>query len=332
MRFLRPIYFAGLCAIALAARAEPPAYAVRVRIPPEMDAENFRLGVGIYGQGLLTGDQPGEKGVAEYDVPCATSDIVKLFAYLPGYRIDHVDGLRAGDLWEPFFVPLDSVPLEGRLADSQDRPLPGETLVFTYFMIEAMPFFGYFDGGVPRLPLAAAQTRADGSFAVSIPALETDPFFAHPPSVDFPDRQRRLDIALSPAQSRFDSSWVLDPSQIPVQNAYAEPIVIRRIGKAALHGSLSTEFLRNHGIAGVVRGGPWPEEETGFRIELWANGGGGGYNCNLRSNLAFSVVLPPGRYDLQLNELQRGYLLRQSVPVRTNLVLEENGTLDLRIE
>lgn len=322
----------GLGLLAGAAGAEPPAYAVRVRIPPEMDAENFRLGVGIYGQGLQTGDQPGEQGVSEYDVPCATSDVVKLFAYLPGYRIDHVDGLRAGDLWEPFFVPLDSVPLQGRLADSQDRPLPGETLVFTYYLIEAMPFFGYFDGGVPRLPVATARTRADGSFSVSIPALETDPFFADPAFSHHSADRRRLDVALAPAQSRFDSPWVLEPSHVPLQNAYPESIVIRRIGKATLQGSLSPEFLRSHGIAGVVRGGPWPEEETGFRIELWANGNDGGYSCILRSNLAFSVVLPPGRYDLQLNEMERGYLLRQSVPVRTHLVLEENETRDLRIE
>ena len=119
------ILVACCCGLVRAAQAESDAGAVRVRIPPEMDAEKFRLGVGLYGHGLQTGDQSGEKGVCEYDVPCTTADVVKLFAYLPGYRIDHVDGLRAGDAWEAFFVPLDSVPLEGRLLDSHGRPLAG---------------------------------------------------------------------------------------------------------------------------------------------------------------------------------------------------------------
>ena len=258
----KTVILVGLGLLAAAARAEPPAFAVRVHVPPEMDAKDLRIGVGIYGQGLQTGDQPGETGVADYDIPCTTSETVKLFAYLPGYRIDHVDGLRAGDSWSPFFVPLATVPLEGKFVDSQDRPLPGETLVFTYFMDEAAAFFGYSDGGVPCLPVAAAQTRADGSFSVSIPALETDPFFGNPPAADFPDRQRRLDVALGSSRSRFDSPWVLDPSHIPVQGTYPDSVVIRRIGKATLQGSLAPEFLHSHGISGTVRNGPWPEEET----------------------------------------------------------------------
>ena len=326
------VLFASCFAFALAARAEPTGYAVRVHIPPDMDAENLRIGVGIYGQGLQTGDMPGEKGVYEYDVSCATSDTVKLFAYLPGYRIDRVEGLHAGESWSPFFVPVSSVPLEGKFVDSQNRPLPGETLVFSYFMDEAAVFFGYSDGGVPRLPIASAQTRADGSFSVSIPALESDPFFASPASSGFPDGQRRLDVVLAPAHSRFDSPWILAPAHIPIQSAYAEPIEIRRIGKAALKGQIAAEFLQSRGIAGVVRGGPWPEEETGYRLDLQAQSEGGGYNCHLQPDLSFFVVLPPGRYDLQLREMKRGYLLHQSIPVQSGLVLEENDAINLRIQ
>ena len=247
-------------------------------------------------------------------------------------RQEAEDGLRAGDVWEPFFVPLDSIPLEGRLVDSHGRPLAGETLVFTYELVEAMRFFGYSDGGVPRLPVATAQTRADGSFSASIPDIAGDPFFA---GTAFPDRSanpRRLDVALASARSRFDSPWVLEPARIPLQNVSAGPVEIRRIGKATLKGLLTEEFRGRHGIVGGVRNGPWPEEETGFRLELWATGAGCGYNCDLQSNLAFSVVLPPGRYDLQLNEMARGQLRHRTIPVRTNLVLEENDALDLRIE
>ena len=332
MRSLPMILLSGCCLLWSSARADSLPGAVRVRIPPEMDAEHLRLGVGIYGDGLQTGAQPGEKGVVEYEVPCATADVVKLFAYLPGYRIDHVDGLRSGDVWEPFFVPLPSVQFEGTLLDSQNRPIPGETLVFTYSLMEAMRFFGYSDGGVPVLPLASAQTRADGSFCASLPALETDPFFAAPASAGFPDGQRMLDVALASAPSRFDSAWVLEPARFPLQNASAAPVEIRRFGKAALKGHLTEEFRRRHAVVGTVRHGAWPEEETGFRLELQATGAGGGYSCNLQSNLAFSVVLPPGRYDLQLNEMARGQLLHRSIPVRTGLVLEENDARDLRIE
>ncbi len=323
---------AGLCAVALVARAVPPPTAVRVRIPPEMDMENLRIGAGIYGQGLQAGDQPGKKGVCEYEIFCTTSDVVKLFAYLPGYRIDYVDDLRAGDSWNPFFVPLDSIPLEGKLVDSQGRPVADETLVFTYFMDEAASFFGYSDGGVPRLPMASARTRADGFFSTSIPDIAGDPFFANSAFSHSSVESRRLDIALASAPSRFDSPWVLEPSHLPLQNGYAVPVEIRRIGKATLNGNISPEFLRKHGISGVVRNGPWPEEETGFRIDLRANTDSGSYGCILRSNLAFSVILPPGRCDLQLNEMKRGYLLHQSVPVRSGLILEENEVLDLRIE
>lgn len=326
------ILVACCCGLVRAAQAESDAGAVRVRIPPEMDAEKFRLGVGLYGHGLQTGDQSGEKGVCEYDVPCTTADVVKLFAYLPGYRIDHVDGLRAGDAWEPFFVPLDSVPLEGKFLDSQGRPLAGETLVFTCDLMEAMSFFGYSDGGVPRLPVATARTQTDGSFSASIPDFAGDPFFAAPDFSGHSADLHRLDIALDPSRSRFDSPWVLEPAHVPLQDVSAGPVEIRRIGKAALKGRLTDEFRRRHGIVGVVRNGPWPEEETGFRLELQAKFSGGSYNCNLQSNFTFSVVLPPGRYDLQLCEMERGYLLHRSVPVRTNLVLEENDDLDLRIE
>ena len=315
-----------------AACAEPPPAAVRVRIPPDLEAENFRLGVGIYGHGLQTGDQSGEKGVCEYDVSCTTADVVKLFAYLPGYRIDHVDGLRAGNAWEPFFVPLDSVPLEGKLLDSQGRPFAGETLVFTYDMSEPMDYFGYSDGSVPRLPLASAQTRADGSFSASIPDIAGDPFFADPALSGHMANPRRLDVALAPARSRFDSPWVLEPAHVPLQDVSAGPVEIRRIGKAALKGQLTEEFRRRHGIVGVVRNGPWPEEETGFRLELWANFNGGAYNCNLQSNFVFSSTLPPGRYDLRLIEMARGYLPHRTISVRTNLVLAENDAFDLRIE
>lgn len=324
--------FACLAMVASAAGTEPPPAAVRVRIPPEMDAENFRLGVGIYGYGLQTGARSGEQGVCEYDVPCTTADVVKLFAYLPGCRIDPVDGLRAGDAWEPFFLPLDSVPLEGKLLDSHGRPLAGETLVFTYDLIEAMDYFGYSDGSVPRLPVATARTQNDGTFSASIPDFAGDPFFSAPASPGRPDRQRRLDVALAPARSRFDSPWVLAPAHVLLQDVSAAPVEIRRIGKAALKGQFTEEFRSRHGIVGVVRHGPWPEEETGFRLELLAKFNGGAYNCNLQSNFAFSGALPPGRYDLQLNEMERGYLLHRSVPARTNLVLEEDGHLDLRIE
>ena len=326
------ILVACCCVLVHTAQAESDAGAVHVRIPPEMDAEHFRLGVGLYGHGLQTGAQSGEKGVCEYDVPCTTADVVKLFAYLPGFRIDHVDGLRTGDAWEPFFVPLDSVQLEGKLLDSHGRPLAGETLVFTYDLMEAMSYFGYSDGGVPRLPVATARTQTDGSFSASIPDFAGDPFFAAPDFSDHSADLRRLEIALASARSRFDSPWVLEPSHLPLHDASAGPVEIRRIGKAALKGQLTDEFRRRHGIVGVVRHGPWPEEETGFRLELWAKFNGGSYNCNLQSNFTFSVVLPPGRYDLQLNEMERGYLLHRSVPVETGLVLEENGDLDLQIE
>ncbi|MGD9611565.1 MAG: hypothetical protein AB7V22_01530 [Kiritimatiellia bacterium] len=328
----RFLVFVFLAVGGFAAGAEPPPAAVRVRIPPEKDAENFRLGVGIYGHGLQTGAQSGETGVCEYDVPCATAEVVKLFAYLPGYRIDPVDGLRAGDVWEPFFVPLDVLPLEGKLLDSHGRPLAGETLVFTYDLIEAMDYFGYSDGGAPRLPVATARTQTDGSFSAAIPDFENDPFFSAPASSGLPDRPRRLDVALEPSRSRFDSPWVLEPAHVPLQDVSAGPVEIRRIGKAALKGQLTEEFRRRHGIVGVVRHGPWPEEETGFRLELWANFNGGAYNCHLQSNFVFSVALPPGRYDLQLCEMERGYLPHRSVPVESGLVLEENDDLDLRIE
>lgn len=329
MRFPPAILAAGLAALALAARAGSPPDAVRVSIPPGMDVENLRIGEGLYGQGLQAGDVPGEKGVYAYDVPCATSETVKLFAYLPGFRIDSIDGLRAGDSWSPVFEPLACVPLAGRFVDTQNRPLPGETLVFTYLMDEAASFFGCSDGGVPRLPVATAHTRADGTFQISLPRLEDDPFFANPPVFE---PHRRLDVALASFPNRQKDPWTLVPAYIPLQSEYAAPVVIQRVGKATLKGTLSAEFLRKNGITGVVRNGPWPEEETGYRLELCAKTGNVSYNCNLQSNLAFSVNLPPDRYDLQLNEMERGYLLHRSVPVKTGLVLEESAAVDLPVE
>ena len=318
--------------LAVAAAPSPPSSpAVHVFIPPDMDAGNLRIGVGIYGQGLQTGDQPGEEGVHEYSIPCATSDTVKLFAYLPGYRIEHIDHLRAGDSWSPAFEPLPSATLEGKFVDTSGNPLPGETLVLTYCMDEAASFFGYSDGGVPVLPVATAQTRDDGTFQVLVPALESDPFFGNPP---FPEPRRMLDVGLAPVQPRWQTPWVLAPAHVPLQNDPAAPLVIQRVGKGTLRGRISEEFLRRNGITGVVREGGWPEEETGCRLELSAASGAAGahWNCDLKPDLSFSAILPPGRYDLQLSEMKRGYLLHQAVPVKTGVVLEESGLVDLVAE
>jgi hypothetical protein len=180
----------------LAARPDGAMGAVRIRIPKNMATENLCIGTGEYGQGASIGHIRGQAGVWAYEVPCYTSSTVKLFAYLPGYRIVHITNVVPGAMWSPAFARLEAAEMKGVLTDTKGHPVPGQGLIMEYRMMEAMSFFGYWDGGVPGLVVATAKTRDDGTFEAAIPVLDQDPFLqerAAPMGI----QHRKLDLTLA---------------------------------------------------------------------------------------------------------------------------------------
>jgi len=334
MRELRGLRIAAvgalLCAAQIIAGAEEVPHVLHVRIPGNMPTETLLIGYGVYlDGGIQVGHIQGRAGVFEYDIPFASTASLKVFAYCAGYQIAHLTNAPFTGVWDPDFRALPSTNIRGILSDTKGHPMPRESLVMTYHMMEAMPFLGYYDGGVPFLILATAETQSDGTFQMTATLLGKDPFFQQ-----YSTETREAELSLSSVRAISRAPWILRPATIPLQEEYPAPIIIHRVTKATLNGKISRAYLATHAITGVVRGGYWPETEHGYRLELQARSkdGRSTYNCFLKENLTYSVNLPPGTYDLELLEMARGYTKHKSVIVKEAVALRENDELILSLD
>ncbi|MGD0093533.1 MAG: hypothetical protein ABSE73_26790 [Planctomycetota bacterium] len=257
---------------------------------------------------------------------------VKLLAYCPGYQIAYITEPPLDQPWTPGFKPADMTHLEGTLTDTKGKPLPNQRLRLSYHMIEAMSFFGYFDGMVPKITISSIETGKDGTFQAEIPVLERDPFFQKHGTSARPSRE--FAWSLESSERPTEEPRMLRPSSLPVQTRYDIPYKIQVVQKARLQGRIEQGFLKKNDIAGEVRGGPWPEEERGYRLDLEAESKDGmrHYNCFLTPDLTFSVLLAPEEYDIRLYAMKRGYLVHKKVLAKEGIVLKEGEDLDVLVE
>jgi hypothetical protein len=323
------------CAVAAGASSQPESRVLHVRVPMEMATESLTIDYGVYARGLHMQTVQGEKGVCEYKLPVPAQGRVKLFVYHPGFQVAQSSTPPFDKPWSPAFQRLPVTPLRGKLTDTRGNPLAHETIFMTYWMSEAMTFFGYADGAIPNIIVATTETRADGTFEVAIPLMEKDAFFQ-----EYAARrrngmpERKLQLSLSSPLGWFTASWELRPATIPVESEDISPIVIQRVKKAALQGRIAPAFLSKNAITGTVRSGYWPESEVGYRIELWAvpKHGGTSFNCSLQEDLTFIVHLNASEYDLELREMGRGGQLHKTVLVREGIYFSEDDEVNLVVE
>ena len=110
--------------------------------------------------------------------------------------------------------------------------------------------------------------------------------------------------------------------------------MVQVVERARLTGRIGDAFLKENDVRGEVRNGFWPETETGYRLDLQgrARDGNVSYNCMLAKDYTFSVLLPPGEYDLCLRSMKRGYLLHRQVIVRENVMVREADDVRVVVE
>ena len=199
----------------------------------------------------------------------------------------------------------------------------------TYSMIEAMSFFGYVDGSVPLIVLSTAETAKDGAFQTEIPLVQEDPFLH-----DHSRGNRRLRLTVDRIRTHSRAPCTLRPDTISMQMKYDAPLIIHVVKKPKLSGHIGRGFLKENAVLGEVRNGYWPEAETGYRIDLQARtkDGKSSYNCMLKKDYTFSVLLPLGKYDLCLRMMKRGYILHKMVTVKKSVILREADDVRIVIE
>jgi hypothetical protein len=334
----RPTFIClALCTLVFAAACQGEDRTFKLRIPRQVPAEGLVIKYGVRGGGLLVGELRAKKDVWEYEIHLKSTDSITLFAYCPGYEIAFVSNAPLDQPWTPDFRPVSTTTIEGALRDTKGAPVANEHLVFKYTLTEAMGFFGYIDGMSPSLTIAEATTDNEGAFHAKIPLLAEDNFFrTYYAGHSITAAPRAFELSLGRAGTPSADLSVLRPARLNVQTKYESPINLQLVQKARLRGKILPSFLSKNGIVGEVRNGEWPAGENDYRLDLDAESKDGrthtGYNCMLEPDLTFSVLLPPGQYALQLNEMARGYILQKAVPVKERVILGENEDVNLVAE
>lgn len=173
--------------LALLALGGAPLTAASIRVELPSEAPRGSLEVALYGRGLCMQSLAIEASTAiDVDALAARClgrdfrplDEVRLALLLPGHAVATFAGGAIDATWIPDAVALPAWRLAGRI-----EPPPGEPLRLTlrYPVRAMMPFFGYFDGGLPELFVGEAPIAADGAFELSIADLRSDPFLAELP-------------------------------------------------------------------------------------------------------------------------------------------------------
>ena len=98
---------------------------------------------------------------------------VKALLLIPGFSVASYEGPYADAEWNPRPRELPRFLLEGRIDPAPVIPM---TVTVSYSLVEAMHFFGYTDGSVPRIDLGATSVGMEGRFRLDIPNLLHDQF------------------------------------------------------------------------------------------------------------------------------------------------------------
>lgn len=305
---------------ALLAQAPQPSRPVlTVSLPLNINPETVTLQASVDGRLSLMSTK---RGIYDYPVELHASVLgsarsLKLLIYIPGYQMVAQEftgaDIQTGKVFIPPLVPLPTAVLHGRLVNSGEKPLSGQTLYVKYLLSEAMNYFGYTDGMVDSLHIASVKTDSKGEFTINVPSLVDDPFFqsnGHAP------REFQLD---SEDNSPYVGDRTLTPHSFPAQKAYT-PLLIRNAQKGTLSGKLGKEFLRQNNLSEDLRVYIRQGDTVVTGIELRASGNGMFFNANLKVDGSYEIQLPPAEYELTLwvSEIQ------ELIPIKDGLVVEEN--------
>ena len=293
----------------------------KISLPLNINPESVIIEAGIYGRGLSLRGLQTRAGVHDYSIDLKDSSVgsaqsLKLLIYIPGYRMvarEFKDAeLQTGRAFIPPLVELVKTVARAKLVDSSERPLPNQTLNVTYFLNQAMTYFGYLDGRVPVLPICTVKTDSNGEFTLTLPSFGDDPFFNGAVTGRF-------------QLSGENGFGVLDlftfkPNGFEAQKVY-EYFVVRKIQKGTLRGRLGREFFQQNNLSPDLRAYVRRGDTIPTGVELWATRDSGtGFNADLRVDGSFDVQLPAGSYDLEL--WVSG--IEKRITVQNAVIVEEN--------
>lgn len=328
----RALLMAGVVAVGLAAAQGPPT-GLLVRIPAGIEPEAVHIYFGQAGVPPVVNEMKTRPGIANYVLPVSGPQPMTILMYVPGYQVvtRELSGAELASTLEPKLTPLAMVRMNGRLVDSRGRAVVGQELELSYNLLEAMPYFGYLDGGAPSIQVARSRTDANGAFAFDVPAFDEDPFFRTYSTsaggsfqLGRADRQRPF--------SFDDNLW---PSRFATQATYANPFVVVQTEAGVLSGRLGRSFLRQHDLGddlSAYRLDLMPgNQRLGLRLDAEVVSPDGrevpmrAYNALLKADGTFEVALPPGVYNVKLSVLDAagGWLLQRTIAVEQAAIVRE---------
>jgi hypothetical protein len=158
---------------------------ITIRLPEALEAPGDAE-VALSGKGLCLQTVSATGNTIAIDVEKLSGDCssgshdfrpitnVKVLLLVPGYQVARLDtDTYTSPIWVPELIKLRTVMVEGLVDPPPQVPL---RLSLEYSLLEAMPFFGYYDGAVPVIELGTATTDAKGHFSLAIADLTGDPF------------------------------------------------------------------------------------------------------------------------------------------------------------
>jgi hypothetical protein len=313
-----------LPSVVLAQSQQASKQGLTVSLPLNVNPETVKIQAGVYGRGLSLTEVQTKPGVYDYPIDVATFGVdpataLKLLVYIPGYRVVASE-FRDAELQtgRVFIPPLNALPVAvviGQLLDSVGKPLPDQTLNINYFLVEAMAYFGYFDGIVRSLPIDRVKTDSKGEFTVRLPSLLEDPFFQS----TSPNLVGQFRLANEEDFGGYDQT--LAPNSFPAQEAY-RPLVVRKTRTGTLSGQLGKHFFRQNNLSDDLAVYVRPHDTIPTEIELQAtiHSGEWGFNANLEADGSFEVKVPAGEYDLELwvPGIERKIVVQSAVVVGEN--------------
>jgi hypothetical protein len=339
MRSLRILVstFPVVFLISVASAQSQPGPSFILRLPQEASPETAIVNYQVMGSGGFASFIRPQKNTWEYPLPLSRSSFVnappegmKLLIYLPGYRMItaefNKEQLSKPQTFAPSLEKLWTARFEGRLVNSRYEPLGAQKLFVCYFLTEAMGYFGYFDGSVPEIPVAAFQTNRDGTFATPIPAFSADPFF----------KEGFFRIAGEGDDNRgsclHDTS--LSPSQFQASET-GKQFQIVRTSPATISGRIGNEFWARMNLTSDVQLLPAPGYVDRLNVYIAAEDidATRGYSDLLRGDGTFELRVPPGRYDVKLRICDKTSVSNcdKTIMVQENTVVLEGQRENLQL-
>lgn len=233
-----------------------PDKVLHIFIPKEIPLQGLTIQYQLEGHGTYT-EIIGKARDDNLSIELGYSELgksnsAKILVYAPGYKMISreipVTGTFLSEQWIPKFEKLSTVRLKGKLVDSLEKPLSGESLAVTYSLLEAMSYFRYLDGTAPTLKIANTITDEEGMFTIEVPSLLEDPFFINHQGL----KEFTLSVMWPNVYSPIFPAWELVPSKIAVQKVYPEKLTIVLVNHAKLSGFIGPIFWKENEVVGDI--------------------------------------------------------------------------------